>query len=429
MISSGICFLSHKLLTVTIGIFKRNTMSIVTFEKPVPKVAESDWYYKITELKESCDEHRRYAFVLRNESQRLRNDTDVTTYWGTHRTNSKIFDRRIEITRWKNLIELSYKNLQKEIKDLKIEKEKTEKFIEFLNLNFTVTNHCLSIRDERGDADLCHDIASIELKKEQHTLEKLKNLLVEACQIAWEKINKLEELEIHVGEDLDKKNNTINIDSDLLEMTKDSINFSLKPDPLRVPKDFNTYEKWLQQCINIKQTIENELISSTKLRETMFVPQNKTINDLLAQNDKVNYALRRRIYDTERIKNELEWQKWNMLTDKDKFLKEIEKLENALYRKLNPKMLVDTRCEERLYRTGVELCLDKTTIGLHKEQFELDNTIKMLNDKLNQTKALHNILIEQINVLDEELKNKTHALDVDQKCLQYRVQLDGRSCC
>lgn len=44
----------------------------------------------------------------------------------------------------------------------------------------------------------------------------------------------------------------------------------------------------------------------------MFVPQIKTINDLLAQNDKVNYSLRRRIYDTERIKNELEWQKWNV---------------------------------------------------------------------------------------------------------------------
>jgi len=70
-------------------------MSIVTFEKPVPKVAESDWYYKITELKESCNEHRRHAFILRNESQRLRNDTDVTTYWGTHHTNSKIIDRYI----------------------------------------------------------------------------------------------------------------------------------------------------------------------------------------------------------------------------------------------------------------------------------------------------------------------------------------------
>jgi len=44
----------------------------------------------------------------------------------------------------------------------------------------------------------------------------------------------------------------------------------------------------------------------------MFVPQNKTQNDLLTQNDKVNYSLRRRIYDTERIKNELEWQKLNV---------------------------------------------------------------------------------------------------------------------
>lgn len=68
-------------------------------------------------------------------------------------------------------------------------------------------------------------------------MEKLKNLLFGVCQKAWEKINKLEELEIDVAEDLEKKNNTINIDSELLEMTKDSNNISLKPDPLRVPKE------------------------------------------------------------------------------------------------------------------------------------------------------------------------------------------------
>jgi len=68
-------------------------MSIVTFEKPVPNISESDWYYKITELKESCDKSRRYAFTLGNESHRLRNETDLTTYWGTKRTNASIIDR------------------------------------------------------------------------------------------------------------------------------------------------------------------------------------------------------------------------------------------------------------------------------------------------------------------------------------------------
>lgn len=44
----------------------------------------------------------------------------------------------------------------------------------------------------------------------------------------------------------------------------------------------------------------------------MYVPRDKTKNDLRAQNDNVNYGLRRRIYDTERIKKELEWQKENV---------------------------------------------------------------------------------------------------------------------
>lgn len=47
---------------------------------------------------------------------------------------------------------------------MKNEKKQTEQTLEYLNLNFTVTNHCLRIRDERGGADLCHDIAHIELK-------------------------------------------------------------------------------------------------------------------------------------------------------------------------------------------------------------------------------------------------------------------------
>lgn len=75
---------------------------------------------------------------------------------------------------------------------------------------------------------------------------------------------------------------------------------------------FNTYNKWLEQCNNLKQRIDNELVNSKKLRETMYVPRDKTKNDLRAQNDKVNYGLRRRIYDTERIKNELEFQKLNV---------------------------------------------------------------------------------------------------------------------
>jgi len=75
-----------------------------------------------------------------------------------------------------------------------------------------------------------------------------------------------------------------------------------------------------------------------------------------------------------------------MILDKETLLKEINKLEDALDRKLNSKKLVETRYEKRLYRDGVELCLDKPTLGLQKENILLDHSTKTLNDKLNQTK-------------------------------------------
>lgn len=75
-----------------------------------------------------------------------------------------------------------------------------------------------------------------------------------------------------------------------------------------------------------------------------------------------------------------------MMADKEKLYTEIENLEDALDRKLNSKKLIETRCEERLYRQGAELCLDKPTIELHKEYFQLENTTEMLTEKLDSLK-------------------------------------------
>jgi len=75
-----------------------------------------------------------------------------------------------------------------------------------------------------------------------------------------------------------------------------------------------------------------------------------------------------------------------MLLDMATLVKEINTLENALDAKLSSKMLNETRCEEILYRDGIELCHDKPTLGLHKENDQLNNSVKTLSDKLNQTK-------------------------------------------
>lgn len=70
-----------------------------------------------------------------------------------------------------------------------------------------------------------------------------------------------------------------------------------------------TNQQWLDKCEATKQMAINELQDTLRLRESLFVARGRARNALRAQTDVTNYMLRRRIYDTQRARNELDWQK------------------------------------------------------------------------------------------------------------------------
>lgn len=70
-----------------------------------------------------------------------------------------------------------------------------------------------------------------------------------------------------------------------------------------------TYDKWLQNCEATKKMAVDELQDTLRLRESLFVARGRARNALRAQTDVTNYMMRRRIYDTQRARNELQWQK------------------------------------------------------------------------------------------------------------------------
>ncbi|RZF39701.1 hypothetical protein LSTR_LSTR012155 [Laodelphax striatellus] len=217
-----------------------------------------------------------------------------------------------EVTRWRDILLDCESDVRKEIADLKHEKELTEAEIEYLNLSFTVVSECLTQRDKRGGSDLCRDPAEEELKRELTVLESLKKMLTDKCQTAWEQTNRLEEIKFQLEQDLSDKAETLNIDHYNLGLDENCANTSYKPHPLRVPKQTLSHDSWLEHCKFLQQRTAHELATSQKLRESMFVPRERARNDLQAQNDATNFALRKRIYETQRIKNELEWQRINV---------------------------------------------------------------------------------------------------------------------
>lgn len=126
---------------------------------------------------------------------------------------------------------------------------------------------------------------------------------------AWCKLNELIEVRFKLKLDIEDKREAEDIDSEQLGLTKNSSLVTYKVDPLRVPRNSCTYSGWLENCKELKLLTEKELKESYSIRESLFVSREKTKNQLIAQQEKTEHTIRRRIFETQRQRNELQWQK------------------------------------------------------------------------------------------------------------------------
>lgn len=133
-------------------------------------------------------------------------------------------------------------------------------------------------------------------------------MLTDRCQSCWEKINRLEEVKFKLVLDLNDKKEAIDLDKDMLTLDKNCANISYKPDALRISKRSIPYQTWVEHSRYIKLLVDNELADTSKVRESLFIVRERAKNDLKAQRDTTDYVLRKRIYETQRARNELEWQ-------------------------------------------------------------------------------------------------------------------------
>lgn len=58
----------------------------------------------------------------------------------------------------------------------------------------------------------------------------------------------------------------------------------------------------------MKELAERELDDSGKMRESLFVSRERARNTLKAQQETTEHTIRKRIFETQRARNELEWQ-------------------------------------------------------------------------------------------------------------------------
>lgn len=76
-----------------------------------------------------------------------------------------------------------------------------------------------------------------------------------------------------------------------------------------------TEESYVHCIENTIRIAEQLMKESKELRETMFKSREQARNQMYAQSQQVEMIVRRRVYDIQRARNEMEWQKYKVKFD------------------------------------------------------------------------------------------------------------------
>jgi len=396
---------------------------MATEVKPAPRYATSDWFTSNHTIATNAERQRTASHDIRQEGRFLRNETDNKTKWDQYDNNTRLADRVDHIRKWKDILEKTLSELDKEIQDLSDSKEDTERALEAKNLPTDVNIENLVTREGRQKIDLVEDEVEDQLLQEQKVIEGIKKQLQQKIDESFEQLCVLQEARQQVLADLQDKNVALGIDVDQYNLTEESPGISYKPDPCRVPKGSTNPQQWEDFSRYNKERADAEMNSSRRLREAIHHTLQQTENDLKAQDTASDYALRKRIHEFEKAIDELEWQKKNTEEEIADMEEDIRRVNDAIRAKINPMKLAQTRLENRTYRPGVELCRDSPQYGLTDEVKQLEATKRALEEKLRQSQHALDGLEQNLHRINEDLQCKTNSLRLDQQSLAAREKL------
>ncbi|KAJ2943536.1 hypothetical protein O0L34_g16645 [Tuta absoluta] len=399
--------------------------SIPVFEKPHQRPSVLDWTRNIQRLQNEARLRRFDTYELRQRANQLRNETNVTTIWDNYVNNELLRDRIFEVSSWREKQRYTRECVRDEIRALKEEKNATELHLESLQIPLMVSNQCLSQRDQRVPSELTRDQLGEELNKELHIIENSKRVLTDVCHMGWEKIKELTNVFCRLEREITNKDETLNLEYHVKDLDRNSSDISYKVDPTRIPAD-SMSEQAYADCIENTIKIAEQLMAESKaLRENMFKARETARNQMQAQSQVVELIMRRRIYDIQRARNEMEWQKYKLEQNLYKLDLEIESLRAAVADKINPTKLVETRLEMRTRRPVLERVQDHPMRGLLEEYERVHLSSQKLENKLEEALRTYHGMYNHHQRVTKDLEYKNQALETDRRLIEIRKPLHG----
>merc|ERR1719461_1945433 len=144
-------------------------------------------------------------------------------------------------------------------------------------------------------------------------------------------------------------------------------------------------------------------------------------NEMWSHWNNTNMAFQQRITESNDAHNKLQSHLSKTMQEIYDQEKHVEALKQAIRMKGTPLKVAQTRLEARCHRPDVELCRDPPHHRLVEEVGQIQESIDLLNRKLNEAEMSHQDLLQNKARLEHDLKIKSNSLFIDrEKCLSIR---------
>ncbi|XP_034940857.1 tektin-1-like [Chelonus insularis] len=333
-------------------------------------------------------------------------------------TEIHLKDRARIIYNWKRTLEHNIKETVSEI-------ENVQKIIkQLVKSNHTVTlvkniNHDIQqMRNKRLGPDLVHDSVSEEITKEGALCKEILDLYTKIINEGKKYIQELKGAKQKLEQDWSDKKDTYNIEIECLGMKNGSPTVHWKPGCAQLPD--RQYHLTGHEYVSKDNIVFNQTaITRARLfcKDTKDMVK-KAVRNLKLQADKVDVALKKRNYETQKAYKYLE----NNLIE---CLKSISNLEATIaktsksIRKLDgPMKCAQTKLHMRLQRNNIEQCRDFSQFCLIDEVKDISAGVSALDTQTKNAEMVLEDLKKIQNKLQNELLIKQNTLWVDQNMCQ-----------
>ena len=138
---------------------------MATQVKPTTRYNTQDWFTSNYAISTNAERQRGASHDVRQEGRFLRNETDNKTKWDQQDNNTRLGDRVDNIRKWKDILEKTLADIDKEIDDLSTSKDLLEQSLEAKNTPTEVNIENLVTREGRQHIDVVNDEVEDQLKK------------------------------------------------------------------------------------------------------------------------------------------------------------------------------------------------------------------------------------------------------------------------